>query len=124
MTGRMLAWILFSVLMTTSAQIIFKAEMSKPDIQHALTSGAIRRTIEAVALHPGVWLGLLLYGASAALWLYVLGHVEVSRAYPFIGLGFVLTAVLGALLLNESVGAMRIAGTLLVCAGVYLVGKS
>lgn len=124
MTDRMIVWILVSVLTTTSAQVLFKLEMSKPDIQSALASGAWGQTIATVAWHPLVWLGLFMYGASAALWLYVLGHVEVSRAYPFVGLGFVLTAVLGALLLNEHVGALRIAGTLLVCAGVYVVGKS
>lgn len=124
MNTRMIAWILVSVLATTSAQILFKLEMSKPDIQSALASGSWARTIATVAWHPAVWLGLAMYGASAALWLYILGHVEVSRAYPFVGLGFALTAVLGALVLNEHVGTLRVAGTLLVCAGVYLVGRS
>jgi len=48
----------------------------------------------------------------------------VSRAYPFVGLGFLITMSFGYLFLGEPLGLQKILGTLLVTAGVYLVANA
>ncbi|UUX96842.1 multidrug efflux SMR transporter [Aquabacterium sp. J223] len=73
---------------------------------------------------PYVVGGLVLYFASALVWLAVLTRVPLSAAYPFVGLGFVLTLLFGWLVLGESPSVARLAGTLLIVAGVVLVGRS
>jgi multidrug transporter EmrE-like cation transporter len=55
------------------------------------------------------------------LWLSAPGRVDLSQAYPFVGLGFVLTAVLGHMLYGETFGVLRILGTLMVVGGVVAV---
>jgi drug/metabolite transporter (DMT)-like permease len=70
-----------------------------------------------------VWAGLVLYVASAGVWLGVLSRWEVSKAYPLVGLGFVLTLGVGWAL-GEQVGALRVAGVVLIAAGVVLVSQS
>jgi len=54
----------------------------------------------------------------------VLNRVPVSFAYPFVGLGFILTAVLAWTLLGEGVSAGRALGTLLVALGVVLIARA
>src|ERR1700760_1569313 len=56
---------------------------------------------------------ITLYGVGTMLWLTVLSCIEVSQADPFVGLGFVLTAVLGYALFGNALGLQRILGTLL-----------
>ena len=68
--------------------------------------------------------GLALYGIGTLIWLRALAQVPLSQAYPFVGLGFVLTAALGFMLFNEALGPSRLIGTALVIAGVFLVGRS
>ncbi len=68
--------------------------------------------------------GLALYGIGTLIWLRALAQVPLSQAYPFVGLGFVLTAALGSMLFNEALGPSRLVGTALVIAGVFLVGRS
>jgi multidrug transporter EmrE-like cation transporter len=68
--------------------------------------------------------GFGLYGAGAVVWLYVLSHWDVSKAYPLVGFGFVLTAAVGYWMAQEQVSALRLAGILLICAGVVLVARS
>ena len=75
-------------------------------------------------LRPGVLGGLALYGIGTVVWLRALARTELSQAYPFVGLGFVLTAALGYVLFNEALGPSRLIGTALVIAGVFLVGRS
>lgn len=73
---------------------------------------------------PMVIVGLGLYGVGACLWLFVLGRAPLSLAYPFVGLGFIMTTLAGALYLNEGVSAGRIAGTLLIAVGCVVVARS
>src|SRR3546814_10668309 len=69
-------------------------------------------------------LGLGLYGIGALLWLFVLGRAPLSLAYPFVGIGFILTMLAGAFWLNESISVARAAGTLLIAVGCVLVARS
>jgi multidrug transporter EmrE-like cation transporter len=80
--------------------------------------------ILSVAASPFIWIGLAIYGASVLGWIWVLSKTDVSVAYPFVGLGFVLTAIMGAVFLHENVSPLRIAGTLLVIFGCVLIARS
>lgn len=65
-----------------------------------------------------------MYSISAIVWLMVLAKLDISLAYPFVGLVFILTMLLGFFVLREPVGIIRIIGTLLVVAGVMLVSRT
>ncbi|AOF84331.1 small Multidrug Resistance family protein [Hydrogenophaga sp. RAC07] len=105
----------FCVLLSSAAQIAMKRGMGAP-------SGA---DVGATYLHaltsPLVWLGLVLYGASAVLWLWVLSRLDVSLAYPLVSLGFVVTMALGVLWLGEPFSWLRVAGCTLIVVGVSLL---
>jgi multidrug transporter EmrE-like cation transporter len=116
MTASTLLLILVSVTLSAAAQISFKLGMSSGAAQSSGLLGAL--------FTPGVLIGLSLYGFGTLLWLSVLGRTEVSQAYPFVGLGFVLTAILGHFLFNDAVGPQRIIGILLVIGGIVLVARS
>jgi multidrug transporter EmrE-like cation transporter len=50
-----------------------------------------------------------------------LARIDVSVAYAFVALGFLLTMALGSLLLGEPLTLSKLSGTLLVVLGVWLV---
>ncbi len=75
-------------------------------------------------MSPLIWLGLSLYGLSVGLWIWILSKVELSVAYPFVCVGFLVTMAFGAFLLDENVTPIRIGETILVATGCFLVGKS
>ena len=107
------------------AQIAFKYGMSNTRIQDALAEGALRwQTGWAVFTHPVILCGLALYISSALAWFIVLGYIDVSLAYPFIAIGIVLTVVMGALFLDETLNTLRIAGTALVVTGLIIIARS
>jgi multidrug transporter EmrE-like cation transporter len=60
---------------------------------------------------------------SMVFWLYVLTKVEVSRAYPFVGLGFVGTMLFAHFLLHEPITLQKLIGTMLVVSGVFLLAR-
>lgn len=115
--------ILVSVSLSALAQVTLKAGMSGERVQAALPRGGLEMAW-VIASDIYVIGGLLLYALGAVLWLLVLARLDVSFAYPFVGIGFLLTMLFGVLLLGESLNANRILGTLLVAAGIVFVSRS
>ena len=116
--------ILASVTLAAVAQITLKIGMSSPRVTDALVDGNHWIKVSTIATTPAVVGGLALYLFGAILWLLVLAQIDVTQAYPFVGLGFLITMALGMMLLGESVSSARIAGTVLVATGVLLVARS
>ena len=123
MNGTILLLILASVGLGAVAQVLMKLGMTAEPMREVLATGAPVRVVVAVLTSPGVMGGLALYGIATVLWLGVLSRVELSQAYPFVGLSFVLAAVLGYFVFADAVSATRVAGIALIVAGVVLVGR-
>jgi multidrug transporter EmrE-like cation transporter len=123
-TRSVLLLIFVSVVMSSLAQIALKAGLKQPGVVEALAEASAWAAAQVVASSPMVWVGLGIYGVSTIVWLLVLARVDVSLAYPFVGLGFVLTMLLGWLVHGEVLTPTRVGGTLLIVAGVVVLGRS
>ncbi|NBC36508.1 EamA family transporter [Novosphingobium sp. FSY-8] len=117
----LLVLILTSVAMSACAQLLLKLGVSS--VRVAGDAGAAQGVM-AYLLSPWVIGGLGLYGLGAVVWLYVLARLPLSAAYPFVGIGFVLTMLLGVVALGESLSAWRVAGTALIALGCICVSRS
>jgi drug/metabolite transporter (DMT)-like permease len=73
---------------------------------------------------PRLWLGLTLCGISALFWLVVLSRIDLSVAYPFVGLSYIIVVLFSRLFLNEQVTALRWLGVVVVAVGIAIVGLS
>jgi drug/metabolite transporter (DMT)-like permease len=69
-------------------------------------------------------LGLVLYGLGALAWIAVLARMDLSIAYPFLALNFILVTISSQFLLGENVPGMRWVGVLIICSGIFLVARS
>jgi multidrug transporter EmrE-like cation transporter len=120
-TWLLFGMILVSVSCTSLAQISLKHGMSVDFVQMALAGGGAMPVVLAIIMSPMVWLGLVLYGLSAVVWLFVLAKLQVSMAYAFVALGFLLTMILGCVFLGEPMTFRKLTGTGLVMLGIWLV---
>ena len=73
---------------------------------------------------PWVLLGLMMYGIGALSWVVVLSRLDLSIAYPFLALNFVLVALISWLLLGESIPGLRWVGIGCICVGIFLIARS
>ncbi len=71
---------------------------------------------------PWVSLGICLLIAWLISRMFLLSWADLSYVLPVTAFGYVLTALLSRMFLGEQVTAARWAGTLLIMAGVILVG--
>mgnify|MGYP002652661293 CR=1 FL=1 len=116
-------FILFTVLTNAAAQLMLKQGM--------MTLGPISMTAETaivrlfqIVFNPWVFAGLATFVISMASHLYVLSKVELSFAYPFLSLAYVLVAVFAYFVFREDLNTWRIAGIALICAGTVLIAQS
>ena len=97
--------------------------MSNTGILSAMQSGSTIQIIKAITNNIYVIGGLTLYFFSAAVWLLVLAKVDVSFAYPFVGLGFVITMLLAFFVNGEILSMTKIVGTICIAIGVAIVAQ-
>lgn len=120
-----LSLILASVALSSGAQFALKLGASAPQVRSAIGgSGGVTDRVLALVTTPMLVLGLAIYAVSAMTWILVLSKLDLSFAYPFVGLGFIMTFAAGTLLLGESISAGRVAGTVLIAFGAILVARS
>ena len=115
--------ILCSIFLSSIAQIVLKLGMSNASVLSAIQSDSVFITAKTIASNIHVIGGLALYFASAVVWLLVLARVDVSFAYPFVGLGFVLTMLLAYFINGELLTTTKILGTLFIAIGVAIMAQ-
>lgn len=63
----------------------------------------------------------LLAGIS---WMLAMTRFEISYAYPWVSLNFVLMLIFGVFLFDESFNSAKVLGTLLVIAGIVVIARN
>lgn len=108
-----------SVLFTVYGQIIVKWQVAKAG---ALPAGQVERVTFLLNLVLNPWIvSAILAGFFALLcWLAAMTKFELSYAYPFMSLAFVLVLVLSAALFHEPLTAAKILGVLLIIVGIIV----
>ncbi|MED0665964.1 EamA family transporter [Bacillus badius] len=110
------ALILTNTLIMVSGQFLWKYGMQQPHSFQSFVS------IVKMLLSPYIFAGLSLYGVATVLWLFILTRVPLSVAYPVQSLAYVFTLFGAAFLFQEPITPAKIAGVLLIIAGVSVIG--
>jgi multidrug transporter EmrE-like cation transporter len=120
-----LVLILISVCLAGVAQVTLKVGVDRATKAGggghiAIGAGGLKD----LALSPVVWGGLAVFGISAIVWLFALSRVDLSFAYPFAALGYVIIVLASLTVLHESVPPLRWAGVALIITGIILVART
>jgi drug/metabolite transporter (DMT)-like permease len=119
----LIALILTSVALAAAAQLTLKYGVNQIRGRSGVLSvGA--DSVRQVAVTPAIWVGLLLFGASAVVWLLVLSRASLSFAYPFAALTYLVILIVDRVALHEDVTGLRWAGVLLIMSGIVLVSRT
>jgi multidrug transporter EmrE-like cation transporter len=115
--------ILSGVLLNAFAQLLLKKGMLtighfEMHFQHLFP------VIKKVACNSYILLGLGSYVISVVIWLLVLARAEVSYAYPFLSVGYVVVTLAGYFIFHESLPWTRMLGISVIIVGVVLLSQS
>lgn len=120
MTWGAFALVFASVTLSAFAQTSFKV-----GVERAQTAADAAIAVKAIAMlfSPLVLLGLALYGVGTLLWLFALRQLDLSLAYPFVAMSFVMVAGSGILFLGEPVQPSRLIGLGLIVLGLLVMAR-
>ncbi|MFM2423053.1 MAG: hypothetical protein RL291_1583 [Pseudomonadota bacterium] len=119
--SRFIPIILFTVFTNAAAQIALKRGMMSVG-PVSLDNGLVK-TVLTIGLNPLVMAGFVLFVVSMASHLVALSRVDLSYAYPFLSLAYVIIAVYGYYA-GESITVERLVGYALIVAGTLVVARS
>jgi multidrug transporter EmrE-like cation transporter len=114
--------VLLSVLLNAAAQIFLKKGSSvlvEISLQDNLVSSILRIFSNWYILG-----GLICYVFSIAVWIFALSRVDVSKAYPMLSIGFIISVLAAYTFLGESISILKISGIIFITIGVLMISKS
>lgn len=115
--------ILFSVTLNALAQIFLKRGVMYFSSMQTNAGNLLKLYLNA-ATNYYVLGGLLCYGISVLTWMFVLSKTEVSYAYPFLSVGYILSAIAGYYFFQEHISLSRMLGIAIICVGVIIIARS
>lgn len=124
-----MSWITWALILTgvglnAAAQLLLKVATRPLAHVSQFNADTLGSSTLILFASPAFWAGMVCYGASLCVWLAALSKAPVSTAYPMLSLGYVVVAGVSVLWLGESMGAPKVLGIVLICAGVFLVSRN
>ncbi|MBU0455160.1 MAG: SMR family transporter [Pseudomonadota bacterium] len=114
--------VLICMVLNSVAQILLKAAMTRIGVFSFSFQNLVPIGMKVIA-SPFIWIGMVIYASSVFVWLLVLSRVDVGVAYPLTSIGFILTALAAYFFLGESLSLVRVAGIVVIIAGIYLITR-
>jgi multidrug transporter EmrE-like cation transporter len=115
--------ILVSVTLAAVAQVTLKAGMNHVTDASGGQLALNGDSLKQIASQVWVWAGLAIFAVSAVLWLFALSRANLSFAYPFAALGYVIIVIASILFLDEHVQPLTWVGVALIIGGILLIAQ-
>lgn len=112
-----------TVLLTVYGQLVLKWQMSGAG---PMPSDGLDKVIFLLRQFGNPW---ILSGLGAAFlaslaWMAAMTRLELNYAYPFTSMAFVIVMLFSVLFLGEPLNFARVAGTVMVVAGLVVIARA
>jgi len=115
-------YILLTIFFTVYGQLIIKQQVNTvANFPSGLA--LISFYIKFILTRPLVLSGFISAMFASIAWIGAISKFELSYAYPFMSLNFVLVVFLSFLVFHENINLYKIIGLAIICLGVFIVSK-
>ena len=108
-----------TILLTVYGQLVIKWQVAGAGPLPGSALGKVE-FLARLLMNPWIASALAAALAAALLWMAAMTRLELSHAYPFMSLAFVLVMVGSAWFFHEPLTLPRLAGLALICAGIVI----
>lgn len=115
-------YIITTILFTVYSQLVMRWQVVAAGPLPADTSGKIGYIFNLM-LNPWVLSGIFATFLAGVSWMLAMTKFEISYAYPFMSLNYLLVLTAGFLLFNETLSMTKLAGSALVIVGIIVIAK-
>ena len=121
MSVKLAALILLGEVFICSAQFLFKMGANQLKMHSLNTVRAYIAFIKSSLKVPAIWGGVFLNTIAVIIWIVVLALVDLSLAIPLDSVHYILILLGSHFFLKEKMTWERIAATLFIAGGIFLV---
>ena len=111
--------VLTTILLTAYGQLVLKWQVLRAGSLPSQWSERVH-FIWQLLLDPWVISAFAAAFLASLSWMLAMSRLQISRAYPFTALTFVIVVIGGGMLFSEQVSPLRLAGLALVVAGIVV----
>jgi drug/metabolite transporter (DMT)-like permease len=115
-------YILSTILFTVYSQLVMRWQVSLAGPLPADTAGKAAY-IGHLLLNPWVVTGIVSTFFAGVSWMLAMTKFEISYAFPYVSLNYVLVLLAAVMLFHESVTGAKLLGTVLVVAGILVIAR-
>ena len=112
-------YIMLTIILTVYGQLAIKWQVMNAGIFPAETPEKIF-FLSRLLLNPWVISAFLAAFLASVSWMAAMTKLQLSHAYPFMSLSFILVLVLSGLIFHEPITWFKVAGMVLIIAGIVL----
>lgn len=112
-----------TLLLTVYGQLTLRWQMSRVG---GLPEGAVDKVVFLLQQFQNPWVlsGLAAAFIATLAWMAAMTRFQLNYAYPFMSLAFVIVMLFGVAFLGESLSFGKVAGTLMVVAGLVVIARA
>jgi multidrug transporter EmrE-like cation transporter len=112
-----------TIVLTVYGQLIVKWQVGRAgELPPGL--GAKLEFLLRLATTPWVISVFIAAAVAALCWMAAMTRLELSRAYPFVGLSFLLVLLLSAAFFDERLTVAKVSGVLLIILGIAVGSRT
>lgn len=108
-----------TILLTVYAQIVIKWQVMGAGVLPANPADKLW-FLARLFINPWIVSALVALLIAVATWMAAMTKLQLSHAYPFVSLAFVLVVLCSAWLFHEPLSVAKLAGLGLICVGIVI----
>ncbi|WP_377701871.1 EamA family transporter [Pseudoduganella sp. UC29_71] len=115
-------YIALTIALTVYGQIAIKMQVAQAGAMPAAGGDKLLFLIKLL-LNPWIISAFAAAFMASISWMGAMTKFQLSHAYPFMSLNFVIVLLLGAWLFNEPLSMTRVIGVALICLGTVVASQ-
>lgn len=115
-------FILGTVLFTVFSQLVIRWQVSLAGPLPPSLDGKLWYVL-TLLFNPWVLTSIFVTFLAGVSWMLAMAKFEISYAYPFVSLSYILILAAGFLLFDETISAAKLIGATLVILGIIVIAR-
>lgn len=115
-------YIALTIFFTVYGQLVLKWRISKFGVMPENPFQKLKFLL-LLLIDPFIFSGFLAAFAASLVWMAAMTKFELSHAYPFMSLNFVVVILLSYFLLGEPITLAKVVGIFLIVAGTVVAAR-
>lgn len=117
------SFIFLCIAFTVTSQLLMRWRVGTAGSLPEATADRVNFVV-GLLLTPWIWLAICCTFLAGVSWMLALTRFDLSYAFPFTGVSFLVMLLAGAFMFNEHVTVARAIGTMFVVLGLIVVVRS